>query len=390
MKSATLYNIKRFLINSYCLLIDIISYVTLRRYKLINNRKKILIIKTDNIGDFILWADAGKEYKKIFPAEQYEITLLANSIWQNLAKASNYFDETISLDRKKFMLHPFYRIKKMKEIISFNWHKVIYHSFSHEFATGLSILKLIRADQIISAPSDNGIDNKFWLNLAKRKITYTPVIEKMEIHELKKNAAFIRSFGHKHFVDSIPDLKFLCAPLKIQMPQSYYVIFPGASSPIKKWNESNFSELCNYIYERTKWTGILCGSRADVTISDNIVRKSKAKLISLTGKTNLQEFLTVLENAKLVITNDTSCTHMAASVNATTLCILGGGHFGRFLPFPQYENRKTPKCIYYQMDCFNCNWNCKFQLAKFEEAPCIKNISLKQVIHSVNVMLEEK
>lgn len=371
-------------------MIDFILLFTPRNHKSDNSRKKILLIKTDNIGDFILWTDSGKEYKTIFPEEEYEITLLGNSIWTDLAKKTNYFAEVIPLNRKKFMLHPFYRMKMMKEILSFSWHKVIYHSFSHEFGTGLSILKRIQSEQIITAPSDDGIDNNFWRSLANRKITHSPVLEKKEIHELKKNAVFIRALGHKQFVDSIPDLRFLCAPLKTELPKAYYVIFPGASSPTRKWNESNFADLCNYIYEKTGWIGVLCGGAAEIDVTNTIIKKSKAQLVSFAGKTNLQEFLTVLKSSKFVVTNETSCTHMALSVKATTFCILGGGHFGRFLPFPHYENSKTPVSIYYEMDCFNCDWNCKFRPTKFQAAPCIENISLKQVIHSVNVMLEEK
>lgn len=370
--------------------IDFVIIFTFNRCKPATKRKKILIIKTDNIGDFILWTDAGKEYRKLFPAQEYEITLLGNSLWTALAEKTNYFDEIISLDRKRFMLQPLYRIQKMKEIISVQWHQVIYHSFSHEFGTGLSILKLIKSEKIIAAPSEDSIDNKFWRGLVKSKITYTPALEKTEIHELKKNAAFIRSLGQPHFADSIPDLKFLCAPLNIQIPKPYYVIFPGASSPIRKWRESNFIDLCNHIYEKTNWTGIICGSKAEMNIADSIIKRSNAKTLSLAGKTTLQEFLTVLDHAQMVITNDSSCTHMAASVNTPAICILGGGHFGRFLPYPTYENRRTPTSIYHKMSCFNCHWNCKFHPTKFQAAPCIENISLKQVIHSVNIMLEEK
>lgn len=390
MISSVLYNIKRSLINAYCILIDFIVLFARRVEKPNTERKKILIIKTDNIGDFILWTDVAKEYKKIFPPEAYEITLLGNSMWTSLAAKTYYFDHIIPLNRKKFILHPFYRIQKMKEVISLKWHKVIYHSFSHEFSTGLSILKLIKSEQVIAAPSDNVIDTAYWRTLVQKKLNFIPAIADTEIHELKRNAAFIKSLGHTQFVDSIPDLRFLSAQVAIKLPETYYVIFPGASSPARQWGESNFIELCNYIYEMTGWTGILCGGRSEIHLAEAILKNSKAKLISLAGKTSLEEFLTILEKSLFVVTNETSCTHMAASVNATTLCLLGGGHFGRFLPFPYYENRKSPQSIYYKMDCFNCNWNCKFRPTKFQAAPCVENISLTQVIQIVKVIIEEK
>ncbi len=390
MIAGALYKIKRSLINTYCLIIDTFVYLPAKKNRLSNTRKKILIIKTDNIGDFILWSDAGKEYQKLFPAEQYELTLLGNNIWTSLARKTNYFNIVISLNRKKFMLYPVYRIKKMKEILNHNWYKVIYHSFSHEFGTGLSILRLIKADEIIAAPSDDGIDYAFWRNKVQKKISHTVSIAPDETHELKKNGAFMRGLGHSSFEDAIPDLKFLCLPLKETLPNAYYVIFPGASSPARKWKESNFIELCNYIHNKTGLFGIVCGGKSEIAIAENIVTKSNAKLISLAGKTTLEEFLTVLQSSAFTVTNETSCTHMAAAVNASVICILGGGHFGRFLPFPPYKNRKIPISVYHKMNCFNCNWNCIYKPTKFQEAPCVEHISLKQVIQAVDALLEKQ
>jgi hypothetical protein len=44
-------------------------------------------------------------------------------------------------------------------------------------------------------------------------------------------------------------------------------------------------------------------------------------------------------------------------VSAKVIVILGGGTFGRFLPWPGATNQYV---IFHGLDCFDCDWTCKF------------------------------
>ena len=46
-----------------------------------NQLKVLLLIRQDAIGDFILWLDTAKEYRKHFPPENYKIVLIGNALW---------------------------------------------------------------------------------------------------------------------------------------------------------------------------------------------------------------------------------------------------------------------------------------------------------------------
>ena len=89
-------------------------------------------------------------------------------------------------------------------------------------------------------------------------------------------------------------------------------------------------------------------------------------------------------NASLVIGNETGLTHLGYLSGVPTVCILGGGHFGRFLPWDEFDD--VVKCIYNKMDCFQCGWRCKYvNLKKGEIPPCIKNIKPEKVVDAVSI-----
>ena len=40
----------------------------------------VLLIRVDAIGDFVLWLDTAKEYRKLYPSEEYRIMLVGNKL----------------------------------------------------------------------------------------------------------------------------------------------------------------------------------------------------------------------------------------------------------------------------------------------------------------------
>ena len=56
------------------------------QYSRNNQLKLILIIRQDAIGDFVMWLDTAKEYRKLYPPDKYKIVLAGNKIWCDLAE----------------------------------------------------------------------------------------------------------------------------------------------------------------------------------------------------------------------------------------------------------------------------------------------------------------
>lgn len=104
---------------------------------------KILLIRLDAIGDFFLWLDQAKEYRKIYPDKK--ICLVANQIWAQLAAHLPYWDEVISVDIKKYTRNPVYRIKKNNELSRVRFDTVINPTYSRTFLLSDSIVRISNA-----------------------------------------------------------------------------------------------------------------------------------------------------------------------------------------------------------------------------------------------------
>jgi ADP-heptose:LPS heptosyltransferase len=89
-----------------------------------------------------------------------------------------------------------------------------------------------------------------------------------------------------------------------------------------------------------------------------------------------------MRNARIVISNDTGPAHIAAAVAVPVVCILGGGHYGRFMPYrveaPTASNL-LPIAVSVELDCFGCNWACVYQRGPTEPMRCIKEVTVDHV-----------
>jgi ADP-heptose:LPS heptosyltransferase len=97
--------------------------------------------------------------------------------------------------------------------------------------------------------------------------------------------------------------------------------------------------------------------------------KYESGVINLTGRTSLQQALSIVLNAASVIGNESGLAHIAWLSGIPTALFLGGGHWGRFLPLD--TSAANPFIISKPMDCFCCGWKCKY------DEPVFKCVNLK-------------
>ena len=72
------------------------------------------------------------------------------------------------------------------------------------------------------------------------------------------------------------------------------------------------------------------------------------------------------------IGNDTGLSHLASLLVPKVLVILGGGTFLRFFPWPDREGQYI---IFYGLDCYDCNWYCKYSRPHCLERICARVVA---------------
>jgi len=344
------------------------------------NTKSVLIIRLDAIGDFILWLDSAQHFRKIYPNKK--IILLGNQVWTDLAKKFPYWDEVWELDRRKFYRNLPYRVRLLKKIRKAGFDIVIQPTYSREFLYGDAIVRVSGARKKIGSVGDcsniRPLEKKISDQFYTRLIPATP----HPLMELKRNAEFMYGLGMS-MEAGLPDLSLAIKGVKnpLDNVSDYYVLFPGASWSGKQWPITRFAALSDKIYRQCGLIAVVCGSPAEQGLAEALVSHINVPVMNMTGKTNLVNLAVIIKDASFLVGNDTSAIHFATAISRPSFCLSGGGHYGRFMPYDieSKTEKPLPVPIIHKMDCFGCNWQCRYFIKDGEPVPCIEKISVDEV-----------
>jgi ADP-heptose:LPS heptosyltransferase len=360
--------------------------------RLTGNRQKLLVIKLDAIGDFILWLDFAKGLRELYPTATYEITLLANQAWADFATRIPLFDQILPVVRMRFILNPVYRFRILLYIRRQGFDLVIDPSFSREFQFSPAVVRASGARERLAPAGDEGNQRHRQKKISDNWYTRLFPSSSISLMEMQRNAEFLRALGHKDFKARLPIyMPHSVPPLNTKSP--YYVIFPGAGWINRQWPTGSFAELAALIHKATGWHGVICGSPGEKRIARRLQEMTDAPLEDLTGQTTLDELAAIIAAARFLVGNETSAVHLAAAVSTPVVCILGGGHFGRFLPYQpeeETEDQPLPITVWHGMDCFNCNWYCIYPIDGAQSVPCIANIEVEDVWNKIQECIKIK
>lgn len=348
--------------------------------------ENLAIFRLDGIGDFIIWLEYAKEFKKIYPDKR--ITLYTSCSVAELALEIPYWDEVQAIDTKLFKRNLIYRWKKLSQVRVAGYEIAIQPAFSRGFLVDECLMHITGAKHRIAWRGD--CSN---ITTSVKRITdswYTELIETnfIPISEIERNDFFIRHFSPEFQQINQLNLSIsLSLPKHLIISENYFVIFPGASWSGKQWPAEKFALLAKKLVQKYNWKVVIAGSELDSLQCNKVAVLLDNTAIKLYGQTNLLELSGLIKKSKLLISNDTSAIHFAAAVATPSVCILGGGHFGRFLPYPSYI-KFSPIVVYSEMLCFGCNWNCNQNYTEGLTVSCIREITVNNVydvIQNINL-----
>ena len=350
----------------------------------------LVLIRLDNIGDFILWLDTAKEYRRLYPDQK--ITLIANVAWADFAQNFPYWDEIWPIQPHTFVRNLFYRLSFLRRMRQAGFHTAIQPTFSRGLMHGDSLIRASAAQYRIGFDGDLAIISAKEKAQSDRWYTLLLPTSPQPMMELERNAEFISHLAGAPHRASLPHIPVLQAlPEDLQPNAEYFILFPGASWTGRQWPASAFAELLVQLERQFAWKAVLCGSPAEARLCAEIVSTSgQADCINLAGRTSLAELTELIRGARLLVGNETSAIHIAAAVATPAVCILGGGHYGRFMPYSVALSGIKPVVATYQMSCYMCNWRCTQSYKAGSSVPCISQINVATVVSCAHQALAQR
>lgn len=358
---------------------------------------RLIIVKIDVVGDFILFSPFIKAYADVY--KDHQISLVANVVCLPLARkicaSIPQVDTIIPFDRQKFDRDYLYKIRLFRTLLKERGSIAIQPALSRSYVADI-LTRMTNAPERIGYKRGSGtisqeqkfIDDTFYTRLINRnnEITY----------EIDANIHFLTSLGGE-IKDSLPHLEITVDEekdaqkilKKYGLPQNtnYVLIQPGAGSPFRQWPIPRFAKILKYFIEEKGLKCIITGSAKEKGLAQMLraeMSTHNASVIDLTGETDLIQLAAIAKGAVLYFGNETGTLHVSAAVGTPTLCIMGGGHFGRFFPYGDPDKNRM---VYdRKMKCRNDNWRCAQTVKLGDPAPCIDAITVEDVLHALRAV----
>lgn len=382
----------------------IVSLIKHKKNCSIENGQKCLFIPLFGmIGDGVLFLDALSGYLSFFHDEQgYEIVIGCRRQMADLIRMV-YPDgpyEIVEMDRNRMQ-------QSLKEFLACldrlgEYHFDMILNVRERLSDENILIYALPANQKITFRNNaseplNFIARFFYRNTYNRVVYADPSSD-----QYQRYGKLLKELGYVDYVSHVSRIPV--SQSNIAQDESYIVISPGASDEKKCWPTDRFSELCDWIIAEYKINVYLVGAKADKKYA-NMIKKSTRygkNVFDYCGNTSMSEWIELLRNARLVISNDSASIHIAAAVQTPSICIAPQHDGYRFLPYQPDEVRDDDVLPYpvrcERVSCFDCRLNnrrgeiyadpeCKMSIAEKNTMKCIEKITVDYVTEVVEMVM---
>ena len=116
--------------------------------------------------------------------------------------------------------------------------------------------------------------------------------------------------------------------------RDYICVHPGARSADRRWPPERFARLADGL---TRYGAqiILTGSEHEARLTGVIAGAMKCPAVDLAGKTSLGGLAALLSQARLLVSNDTGVSHIAAALKTPSVILFSASNPDRWAPLDQ-------------------------------------------------------
>lgn len=118
----------------------------------------------------------------------------------------------------------------------------------------------------------------------------------------------------------------------------YVAIHPGASEPARRWSPRNFAAVADH-FARIGYRIVLTGTPDETDIANEVEAGMGWRAVNLAGRTSLGAMAALLSEARLIVSNDTGVSHLAAALQVPSVVVFIASDPQRWAPLDQALHR---------------------------------------------------
>jgi ADP-heptose:LPS heptosyltransferase len=288
--------------------------------------KTLLLIRLDDIGDYLLFRNQLRVYKDSSRWMDHKITLLGNESWQDLFALLDQgaVDHTLWVNKNRYFESADYRMGIWKRLRENSFETVVAPSRTRPLL--VDDLCMLAAAPLNSLGSENTTVHASWNRVSDGLYTSLFKPSRALMHEFHFNAEFAEWACGIRYSGNRPRIEHRFSP---PVAGPYIVCFVGASARSKRWPMKRWIEFIALHRRYYSSKIFLAGNSKAEREMVRIIQK-RTGVDSIAGKVALSELLHWVAGAEAVVTNDTMAAHMGASLGTPTVIIANGLNYMRF------------------------------------------------------------
>jgi heptosyltransferase-2 len=339
--------------------------------------KRILVVRTDRIGDVVLSTPVIKALRDVYPHAY--VAMMVSPHAKEVVEGNPYLDEVIVYDKEakhkswRRSLEFSRRLKKKK----FDLALVLHPTNRVHWVTFLAGIK-----------RRIGYNRKCGFLLTD-KIPHTKQFG--EKHELEYNLDLLSQLG------IIPEEKRIFVPQKKESAEwvdnflrakgitdndALLAINPGASCPSKIWPAERFAQAADRLADKYGFKIVVVAGPKELPLAEAVLANLRHQALNLGAKLSLSQLIALLAKCRLFISNDSGPVHLGSAVGVPVIAIFGRKQQGlspqRWGPLGQKD-----KVLHKDVGCIQClAHNC------VQQFKCLQAISVDDVISAADSILK--
>jgi len=340
---------------------------------------RILITRTDRIGDVLLSTPVIKALREKFP--QAYIAMMVAFCAKDVVEGNPYLDEVIVYDKDGKHRSWLQTLKFANNLTKKRFDLAVVLHPTNRMHLLITLAKI---------PRRLGYDRKLKFLLTQRK---SHLKQEGHKHEAEYNLDMISDLGISGNVGD------LFMPIKqeseryveelfkgegVSQIDKILAIHPGASCPSKIWPTERFGQVCARLANLYNLKILLLGGPKEIHLVNKIVAeyKGSGEILNLVGKTSVSQLASILKRCTLFISNDSGPVHIASALGTPVISIFGRKQAG-LSPKRWGPLGKRDKYLHKDVGCLQClAHNC------IKEFACLKAITVDDVVFAAESILK--
>lgn len=156
--------------------------------------------------------------------------------------------------------------------------------------------------------------------------------------------------------------------------RAFIAVLPGARWPSKCWSEHRFAELLDQLDQEGLPPCVLLGAPDERARNQRIARACASPPADLSGKTTLRQLTAILEQAGLVICQDSGPMHLAAALDRPMVALFGPTDPRRTGPWST-----AARVVAHAVPCQPC----LRRVCPLKHHDCLARLEVRQVLRAI-------